>query len=1192
MARSEARRASGVSLFVLLLTVLVAFQGSAHGVSLGDQGAGVRNRTSGAPLASANLTVLIYDVPGGGDEIYNQTFPGAVRNGSWSVMLGETVPLPLEFNRLYYKDYRINGEDVNFTDSSGASAGRAPFFSPLGTVNGSHIDPASSIRAAEVGASRLCVAGDCRTAWPAGNVTDDGGRVGVGTPNPRANLSVLSADEASAPFRVDLMRAPLPGWQHRRSVAVAHGGAPLLGYAVALDLDTASLVAAGKMRPDGADIRFTDGDEATPLPHWVESGMNTTRTRVWVNVTTIPAGSKTIYLYYGNPRAAPAGSGSAVFDLFDDFAGAGGPWVEKHFDGSGSAVIEGGRARVDGNGSGEFWGGSDGGSGIFAAAPLADDYAVETAFRQAGSGGYSVAFMSRAGLGPSDAFYTAMLDGDASHLTTAWRDAPGAPSGWAGEETGWARGDAATLYVRLTKAGPVFSFNGSADGTEWAPLGSRSGGDYHGYVGLVDSAPAGPTEFEWVRVRRYVSPEPLAEAGAEESALSREALYVQNRTGRVGVGTSSPGTELDVAGSVRASGDVSGGRLLDNGSRVLTESSLFGGDVRGGHASLSIADGAVTTSKISAGAVNGTRLQNGSIDGAKLVPGTFSAIAGIGTLLQDIDLGGNGLHNASSVNASVVNASLLCVGSECLAAWPPLDGAGSAGYVPLWQDNSFLNASSGLFAAGGNVGVGTVSPSAALDVEGDVRASGDVRGLRLFDGGNRALTESTLFGGDVRGAFGALSIASGAVGNAKIAPAAVNGTQIQDGSIDDSKMVSGVFSRIAGIGTLTQDLDAGGRRVFNASLLCLGQDCRTGWPPLNGSGAAGSVALWENSTLLNGSSGLYVTGGGLGVGTAIPAERLDVAGSVRASGDVAAARLLDSGSRVLNESSPFGGDVSGVSGALSLSPGAVTGPKIAAGAVGSAHIQDGAITNADLAVGEFLNVTGIGTLSRNLDLGGNRLLNTLQVNTALLNASLQACLGGDCRTAWPAGLSDGLAGYLPLWNGTASLNNSRLYQAADGKVGLGTTAPLDPLHVVGDIRVGTGTRGCVKDADGTVIAGVCVSDARLKENITPMEAVADRVARLKPVSFTWRNGSGETQYGLIAQDVERVLPELADEGDDGYKRVHFEYLPFFMLRAIQEQQARLDAQRAQIESLRAELCRSSPAYPWCPASASPGRGPS
>ena len=150
-------------------------------------------------------------------------------------------------------------------------------------------------------------------------------------------------------------------------------------------------------------------------------------------------------------------------------------------------------------------------------------------------------------------------------------------------------------------------------------------------------------------------------------------------------------------------------------------------------------------------------------------------------------------------------------------------------------------------------------------------------------------------------------------------------------------------------------------------------------------------------------------------------------------------------------------------------------------------------------------------------------------------------------------------------NVVTSDNILTMKRGAPSNVGIGVQDPLDKLHVAGDIRVGTGTTGCVKDADATVLTGTCSSDRRLKKNITPFGRALDDVGRLQPVHFRWRTdeyperhfGASET-FGLIAQDVEQVLPELVTTDEQGYKAVRYNALPMLMLQAIKDLKAEND----------------------------------
>jgi len=125
----------------------------------------------------------------------------------------------------------------------------------------------------------------------------------------------------------------LADWMYRRAVTInnTQNSNTLTDYQVLVVVDTASLIAQGKMRSDCGDIRFTDEDGVTQLNYWIESGCNTTSTRIWVRVPSIPGTStKTIYMYYGNPAESSASSGSATFIFFDDFTTLSPNWVASY----------------------------------------------------------------------------------------------------------------------------------------------------------------------------------------------------------------------------------------------------------------------------------------------------------------------------------------------------------------------------------------------------------------------------------------------------------------------------------------------------------------------------------------------------------------------------------------------------------------------------------------------------------------------------------------------------------------------------------------------------------------------------------------------------------------------------------------------------------------------------------------------
>ncbi|MHC5182883.1 MAG: DUF2341 domain-containing protein, partial [Planctomycetota bacterium] len=122
-------------------------------------------------------------------------------------------------------------------------------------------------------------------------------------------------------------------WLYRRQVSVDNtaGLQVLTDHTVLVSIDTATLIAAGKMNPYGGDIRFVDPNGPMELDFWIEGGMNTADTRIWIEIPAIDADSvKTVYMYYGSSNHRVSQSdGSDTFIVFDDFGGRG--WEENKY---------------------------------------------------------------------------------------------------------------------------------------------------------------------------------------------------------------------------------------------------------------------------------------------------------------------------------------------------------------------------------------------------------------------------------------------------------------------------------------------------------------------------------------------------------------------------------------------------------------------------------------------------------------------------------------------------------------------------------------------------------------------------------------------------------------------------------------------------------------------------------------------
>jgi hypothetical protein len=105
--------------------------------------------------------------------------------------------------------------------------------------------------------------------------------------------------------------------------------------------------------------------------------------------------------------------------------------------------------------------------------------------------------------------------------------------------------------------------------------------------------------------------------------------------------------------------------------------------------------------------------------------------------------------------------------------------------------------------------------------------------------------------------------------------------------------------------------------------------------------------------------------------------------------------------------------------------------------------------------------------------------------------------------------------------------------------------------------------------------GVLASSERFKTDVETMGAASEKLAQLRPVTFKLRTDSqGTQQYGLIAEEVAKVYPELVIHGADGrIDGVRYEELAPMLLNVVQQQQAQLIAQAKVIRDVEAQVAQ-------------------
>lgn len=96
------------------------------------------------------------------------------------------------------------------------------------------------------------------------------------------------------------------------------------------------------------------------------------------------------------------------------------------------------------------------------------------------------------------------------------------------------------------------------------------------------------------------------------------------------------------------------------------------------------------------------------------------------------------------------------------------------------------------------------------------------------------------------------------------------------------------------------------------------------------------------------------------------------------------------------------------------------------------------------------------------------------------------------------------------------------------------------------------------------------SDIRSKKNIEPLSNVLEKLSNLNGVTYNWKEPgiSNKKEIGMIAQEVEKVFPELVTTDTEGYKSVSYVNFTAVLLEAIKEQQQEINQLKQEIQQLK------------------------
>ena len=167
--------------------------------------------------------------------------------------------------------------------------------------------------------------------------------------------------------------------------------------------------------------------------------------------------------------------------------------------------------------------------------------------------------------------------------------------------------------------------------------------------------------------------------------------------------------------------------------------------------------------------------------------------------------------------------------------------------------------------------------------------------------------------------------------------------------------------------------------------------------------------------------------------------------------------------------------------------------------------------------------------------------------------------GGNVGVYGYSNFNTGVSGYGGTYDFYAANSNGKSYFA--GNVGIGTTSPAYRLELP-NIANASG--------QGRANAWVTYSDIRFKENITPINNALEKINSLQGVYFDWKQ-NGKRDIGFIAQEVEKVLPEIVSTDPSGIKSLDYSRLTALLVQGIKEQQQQISYQSTRLSLLEKDL---------------------
>lgn len=319
------------------------------------------------------------------------------------------------------------------------------------------------------------------------------------------------------------------------------------------------------------------------------------------------------------------------------------------------------------------------------------------------------------------------------------------------------------------------------------------------------------------------------------------------------------------------------------------------------------------------------------------------------------------------------------------------------------------------------------------------------------------------------------------------------------------------------------------------------------------------------------NNGVTIPAGSLKIGSGLPEAPLDVLGKVRFCMDE-----TGSGDRVIGfkRDAADEGNAGKIAHRASWDPNALSIVGAGTPPLRKVKIWDVLGVETSIHIGPTLPNRGIGGIGRVEAMGSGAEFSFIRRGLATWPSSPKA---GD-RYVW---YTDG-AGVAHLWT---EGNGNLVDVDKDGNISITGKLTANDFngikidHIVGLNDKFVNINDKFVNIDGRLPRVPGGSDSRLKKNVSPIDSALDMAAKLRGVSFQWREPKPEwgrsdgTVLGVIAQEVEAVLPGLVTQDDEGMRRVSYEGLTALCLQALKEQQVLIERLSSRVSELEARLDR-------------------